>query len=198
MRKLFTRPDAWTGGSYEIALEYQPLHAEEVHVVLKRLWSHTSLNGCYLRADVEPEAQLRVPPASSNGWLRGIATLPNGDDTACGSVVVTDEDATWIYFGSPMGSLIYSYPVGAYPFDDGLPLDWRTPLNDWLCDIARFVFEELPFQLGLVGWIDPLDITASDVSTSGVPETRYEGYLIPEATSLTWYPPNTGAPMRTG
>ena len=195
MQPLFTRPETWTGGSYELGLEYGPLESVQVRGVLTRLWSHPSLCGCYLDHTREPGDQPRVSPAEADPdhVLRGIATLPNGAVSSCDSSVLVWEDSTWVYFGTPVGALGYAYPVGAYPFDDGRPLDWRTPLDAWLLDVAASVFEEHPFRLGLVGWLDPVETSAAEVADAGVPDRRWEGYVVPVGGRLTWHPPNEGA-----
>jgi hypothetical protein len=197
MMPLFTRPDAWTGGSYELALEYGRMSPDALARVVAHLWSHPTLEGCYLDHSREPTGQRRVSPAEVDPGLclRGLATLPNGDVTTCLSSVVAEPEATWVYFGSPMGALGHSYPVGAYPFDDGLPLDWRNPLDGWLLDMASFAFAVHPFRLGLVGWVDPLNTSAAEVASSGAPDPRWEGYIVPSGGALEWYPPNAGAPI---
>jgi len=53
-------------------------------------------------------------------------------------------------------------------------------------------------RVGLVGWTDGLDDGTDDLLERGVPEERWVGYLVPNGDSLTWYPPNQGAPMRAG
>lgn len=197
MRALFTRPDAWFGGSYELALEYGPLSDEQLRTVISRLWDYPSLSGCYLDHRVDPDEQPKFSPAEveSERCLRGAAVLPNGECVACRSIAVREEDATWICFAVPLGSLGYAYPVGAFPFADGMPLDWRAELDGWLVDMARFIFGDLPFRLGLVGWIDPLDTTAAEIASAGVPEQRWEGYVVPVQEALEWYPANQGAPF---
>ncbi len=199
MQALFTRPDAWSGGSYELALEYERLSDKRLRAVISRLWDHSTLLGCYLDLNAEPDQQPRVSPAEVEPWqcLRGVAALPNGERASCSSIVVREEEATWIYFGVPLGSLGSAYPVGAFPFADGTPLDWRAELDGWLLDMARFIFAEQPFRLGLVGWVDPLDTTAADLASTGVPEQRWEGYVVPVDDTLEWYPANQGAPFTT-
>ena len=197
MPPLFTRAGAWTGGSYELLLEYEPLEVEALRSAVEHLWTHPSLDGCYRNLATEPGDQSRINLAEADParLLCGIATLPNGDRAPSSSIVVADEEATWVYFGVPMGSLGYSYPVGAYPFADGLPLDWRNPLDKWLRGVAEFVFAAHPFRLGFIGWIDPLDTTAADIAEVGIPRERWRGYLVPDGSNLDWHPPTEGAPF---
>ena len=201
MTDVFTHPDTWSGGSFEIALEFGPPSAECLRQALVSLWRHPTLQGCYLKYSLEPSEQNRVGPEEISldgdgivSVLRGIAELPNGQRVACCSDVVREEEGSdWLYFGVPMGALARAYPVGAFPFDDGSPLDWREIVSVWLRDIADAVYQTVPFRLGLVGCILGVPVYATDVAISGIPQVRYEGYLWPENGALQWYPPNQGA-----
>ncbi|MCA9626709.1 MAG: hypothetical protein KC766_03540 [Myxococcales bacterium] len=201
--KLFTKPDAWTGGSYEFALEYCPPSDEALRLALAAIWRDPTVTGCYVHADKEPGDQEVVPPSTlaarrdaiDGRWL-GIAILPNGCRVPCSSCIVREEDGSdWLYFGAAMGCLSYCYPVGAFPLDDGGDLSWRPELDRWLRGIAARVYATVPFRLGLVGWIIGGDVCAADLAARGVPQERWEGYLWPESGGLGWYPANQGAPM---
>ena len=197
---LFTAPDAWSGGSYEVALEYGPLAPEAIRAVVARIWAHPALEGCWLSHDVEPDRQPRVDPSDSkvepDGWLRGVATFPNGERAPCGTYVVHDESGAWVYFGVPLGSLGRGYPVGAFPFDDGSSLGWREEVDRWLLGVAEHVFAERPFALALVGWTDDPETSAAEVARAGVPERRWTGIAVPTPEGLAWHPPTEGAPIR--
>lgn len=84
-------------------------------------------------------------------------------------------------------------PVGAFPFDDGRDLAWRSTVDDWLRRLGEYLFSTVRFRVGLVGWTDGLDDGTDDLLERGVPEERWVGYLVPSGDSLTWYPPNQRA-----
>jgi hypothetical protein len=158
------------------------------------------LNGCYLHHDQEPAEQTRVAPGTEPGLdtcLRGVARLGALAPIACSTVVVREDGGSdWLYFGLPLGSLGTALPVGAFPFDDGLDLSWRPTVDGWLRLLAETLFTSQRFRLGLVGWTDGLDNSADELLENGVPKERWVGYLLPNGSSLTWYLPNQGAPMR--
>ena len=203
MADVFTHPNTWNGGSFEIALEFGPPSTDRLRDALVSVWRHPTLQGCYLKYSLEPSEQNRVGPEEISldgdgivSVLLGIAELPNGQRVACCSDIVREEEGSdWLYFGVPMGALARAYPVGAFPFEDGSPLDWREALSVWLRDIAEAVYRVIPFRLCLIGCILGVPVCAADLARSGIPQTRFEGYLWPENGGLQWYPPNQGAPI---
>src|SRR6266550_4741989 len=85
--ELVAATDAWKGGHYELLVCPLADSPEALCSVLKTLWTFPSLNGCYLRRDLQPSAQVRVQPCESGmaGHLYGLATLPNRSVVVCGS-----------------------------------------------------------------------------------------------------------------
>ena len=75
----FTAENVWRGGHYELLIEANEDSSEQVCSLLRALWSHPSLDGCFLRNDNGPSAQLRVQPCENAvaGHLYGLALLPN-------------------------------------------------------------------------------------------------------------------------
>lgn len=196
MTQRFTKPDTWNGGGYEVAIVLGAVDDDRLRRGLQAVWDFPSVIGCYLRSDVEPDQQPRIQSADAEWFetLRGVATLPAGA-VACHSMVVREEDAggeDWIYFGFPLGALSELMPsVGAFPFEDGGDFSWRREVDEWLCALARQVFERVPFRFAVVGWVDGSE-------SPPVPEERWVGYLVPEDNVLTWHPPNRMAPMAIG
>jgi len=197
---LFTLPDAWSGGSYELALLVGPPSDARLRAVLDAIWSFADVDGCYERNDVEPDDQPRRAPVEPGrdilAALRGRARLPPGVVVPASTIPVREDGGNdWLYFGLPMGSLGRAYPVGAFPWDDGTSLDWRYELDAWLRALATHVFARQPFQLALVGFTDG-EQEPERVLQDGVPERRWVGYITPDAGVLRWYPPTEGAPIR--
>jgi hypothetical protein len=198
---LFTRPDAWSGSSYELGVVLGPRNDDVLRAAIDALWSFRDLDGCYERSDVEPEDQTRVVPTAAEceveRVLRGRACLPTGVVVPCSSIPVREEGGNdWLYFGLPLGSLGLAYPVGAFPFDDGSPLDWRDELDSWLRALATHVFARVAFRVALVGWTDADSEDPDRLLADGVPAQRWLGYVVPTGDGLRWYPPTEGAPMR--
>jgi hypothetical protein len=194
MDRLFTLPDAWVGGSYELAIEYRTSSARARGGIVA-LWSHPDVGGCYQRRDVEPDQQTTVEPSTIDlrDHAYGACVL-NGSRVAATFVSIPYEHGpTWLYFGFPLGSLSRTYPVGAYPFDDGSDLEWRDHVDSWLRMIGEYVFARAPFDCALISH-EPEEDVADEVAAGAVPKRRWEGILVPEDNRLSWYPPTENFP----
>ena len=195
----FTSAETWFGGYYEIEFELGVPSDERLALALETVWSHPSLEGCYLSRDLEPHTQVRVSPReqATEGHLHGIANLPNGARAACGTCVcrLRDEGGTplrdLLTFYVPYGALALTYPLGGYPFSNAEQAPtWRVPLDEWLVKIGGFVYERVPFALALIGYeVDFPEVDAKSVQQNGVPLERYDGYLWEVGGRLEWYPP---------
>src|SRR5687768_5696074 len=127
MDSIFTAPDAWSGGAYELALQYASRSLSITDAALRALWTAPDVGPCYLRSDVEPEEQHNVELADFRGMIEtlyGTCVLRDSVRVAARSHVIPYDGPFWVYFGFPMGSLDRAYPVGSYPFDDGSSLAW--------------------------------------------------------------------------
>jgi len=195
MVKLFTSPDAWIGLYYQLAIEYPVRSDEALHRALKTIWKHSNLNGCYMQDDLEPESQPRVNSENQpfNVNLYGIANMPNGKQTSCLTIALSDYGGRdLLHFSLPMGSLNKVYPVGTFPYEDK-PDDFRRiKLDEWLVDIGRLIYEVSPFRLGLVGFQDCGCLCADNIATEGLPSERYETFLLPTQDGLTVHARNMG------
>jgi hypothetical protein len=85
MSQIFTAPDTWVGGLYELAIELPERSDATIAQALSTIWQIPALTGCYLSRDVEPEAQTEASPFDipHEGHVYGIAQLPNGKNCAC-------------------------------------------------------------------------------------------------------------------
>jgi hypothetical protein len=189
--RLFTDTNAWVGGGYEVAILLGSRNDDRLRKTLEVLWSSTELDGCYEHADREPSEQTKLQvdalPFESN--LHGVATLPDRVPIACRSVVVRyDGGEDCVYFGASMGSLQRILPVGAFPFGSG-DWSWRSTVDAWLCAHAARVFEAVPFRLAMVGFDGGDNV---EITTSGIPEERQDGFLVPTNGRLEWFPPTRG------
>ncbi len=189
---LFTDDDVWSGGFYELALEYCRDEAFALIDGLQALWHANPVDGCYLDRDRDPKDQSRAefaPALPYEGHLHGVATLPTGKRIACGTCCVREEERSdWLVFYCPMGALSYAYPVGGFPFDGADHEPWRFQLDAWLADLGREIFNTAPFRLGLIGFETSGEVYAQDILKSGIPTQRWCGLLVPTAGKLVWHP----------
>ena len=192
--ELFTAPDAWNGGTFELTLYLgRATPAERFFAAAEALWSHPSLDGCYLHTEREPAEQPRVTaaevlagltPDEGVSPLRGVATLPNCARIACFSCALMfprDGDTSdELNFVLPLGSLARAYPIGADPFNDGTPLGWRPLLEDWMADLALRVWGPGQVRLATIGDGSANgDLEPEALLERGVPTERWEAYLAP-------------------
>lgn len=199
----FTDDENWHGGFYELALELGERSDARLQTALDVMWSDRRLNGCFSDRSRQPDEQERMQPTvaaqAEAGHLRGLATLPSGFRTVCGSVAIRSEDdeQDWLDLYIPMGSLARADErVGAYPFGSMMTvghdapsrdsLEWRRPIDDWLTEIASSVFEAVPFRLGLIGFETSGSTTADELTQ--VPDERYVAYLVPAGRDLVVHP----------
>lgn len=193
MRPLFLRPDAWTGGFLELAIQLGARSDARLLAALESLWGHPDVEGCYETRDIEPERQTPLSPdLRSNGQhLYGIASMPNGSRVPCGTCVIreTDGGPDWLDFYLPMGSLGLAYPVGAYPFiqeDLGVG-PWLAEVEDWLAAIGTRTFLAVDFQLAIIGHEVLGTVDAVSLQAQGVPAERHVSYLWPTQGQVTYF-----------
>ena len=195
---MFTEPDTWTDGSFELVLELGPRDDQRLRDAVTALWGHADLSGCYLGKSREPASQPRCrsdqQPLRSH--LYGVATTPLGGDVACVSYPIRfDDGIDWLYLDVPLGSLKTAYPIRAYPIGRQPSHDWVLPVSEWFRGIGEQVFAAVSFRLGLVGWeADSPEVDSMLIERDGMPERRDIGYLWPGKGGLVWFPPNDISP----
>lgn len=181
--------DIWWGSSYELALELGPRSEESLVAAYDRLWSHAALDGPYPRCDREAHEQERLDltgARSGTSFLSyGIATIPGGLRVACQTFPVREEDGPdWLKLGIPVAALDNVYPV----WTDDSWRSWADPLEEWFADIGRFVYDRVPFALGVLGEEVSGSHYAEHLAEHGIPE-RHCGMLVPsEGGELRWLP----------
>jgi len=87
--RIFTLQDAWTGGSYDLAIEPGPRDDARLSRAVNALWTHPDLVGCYQHMEREPNDQLRVDASSAETRLHGVARI--GTRAAIASYTCWDE-----------------------------------------------------------------------------------------------------------
>jgi hypothetical protein len=191
--------DNWIGGHYQLALELGSRDDARLETAFNALIGLTGMEGAWVLTSVNPSAietaELNVASTVQFGLIRGQIRLPTGERVVCAVHVVREEAEPsfyapdWVVFDLPLGALIKVEPrIGGYPFGDTAgSLGWRTRLDDWMVGIARPLFVQVAFRLGLVGMECSGD-AYSDRLADGVPERRPFGYLVPGGAGLTYFP----------
>jgi hypothetical protein len=188
--RLFTADKAWSGPSYELALEFSPRSDDRLRAALEALWSHPDLDGCYLDRDCEPADQPRKQPDLESGHLLGVARLPHGSRVVCGSLLrrEVEGDSDWLDFYLPMGSLWTAFG-GFLPSGPDWPEDpWLLEVDDWLAKVGLWIARSASFRLGLIGpEVGDGQTHAADITMRGIPAKRFVGYLWPSGGSPVYH-----------
>jgi hypothetical protein len=171
------------------------IEIDEYFKTFNALWTHSNIEGCYERLDVEPSEQPRIQPmdtfstVSTSPYDFGLILLPNGARVACCSSLFPEQYTDWFEFYFSIGTLPKAYGIST----DALLKDtqwWREPLDTLLVDIARRVYVAHPFKSAHVGPDQKIDlIEARETIVGGIPKQRETGYLWPVENGLEWYPP---------
>jgi hypothetical protein len=194
MKKIFTLPYTWTGGSYELEIGLEDSSEENLQKALKVLWTHQALEGCYKAQEIEPFEQDRLDPSINilpvEGQLYGIAHLPNGKKVACYSYIVVYDDIPSIFSLSiSLEALVTAYPARKFPFT-GWSFQTRYEIDEWFYQISTRLFNEIGFPYGVIGQ-EVFELETNEIQKNGVPEQRGISYLWHEGNIIKWYPPNT-------
>lgn len=192
----FLNADAWSGGTFDVLLYFGPTSLPRTIDITRRIWSFPQLNGPFRHRNLLPSQQNHVDPDFSEDGceqLVGEFKFPDGAISPFVQTTIRDEDGLWVYAGIPMGGFPANWNVGAYPFDDGQPVDWILDLNTLLRNLTNYVRDACPMLAVAYGWFDVsiLD-TIGDALNGVVRDDRWhelevatdEGWQIYSITKL--------------
>jgi len=194
---MFTEPMIWDGGKIDLLCSLGPSSPGLRARVQRAIWAWPGLVGPYAHRDVEPEHQAVGEP-DDDGFIYGVASLPGGIGQVAFSVfIVEDDEALWLYAGTPLGSLGQLLPVGGFPFGEAANAvaPWERTVHDWLRGLAEHLHAREPIVRATIGWVTYAEVI--ELSAGLLPEVRYHGYLVPEGPVLQYYPPNRSEPLFT-
>ena len=199
MNDVFTKPDTWAGGFFELLLYFRNDASDSnLAGILEAAWGWSSLDGPYLVNNVEPEAQERQSISSLDNLetlhLYGVATLPNSCKAAFVTSVMIDDDGLFVSLGPPLGSLGEAYPLGAFPFDGAATDEWDLEVSTWLSELGQYIFERFPFTRAVIG----CEFTYhewEELVNFALPLLRCHEYLVPEDGKLRYYRQNVSDPL---
>lgn len=192
---IFTTPSAWAGGYHMLAINLDQRSDDRSRAAMAALLSYPQLDAWYLDRNQEPGEQARVDASGAVEDHRfGVLTLPNGKKLACGCYIFHLEyEPDWLEFFIPLASIEKIYPTGGYPF--GPPqgyADWQREMDRALVDVARHIYQSVPFQAALIGFeldLDEMEQVYWDAIAELPPQNLHNGYLWAGANGLEWHPP---------
>lgn len=184
----------WLDGHYELFMDFDDPYAWIE--AAQTLWAQPQVSGVWTAREFDLDLDPRLDAGDvlvtcelMTKHLLGVAHLPNGTEAPCGCAIA--EGRNWFIFFLPIAGLGNCYDLGRYPFGDiGRP--WVSEVDEWLVGLATAVFRKVPFRAAAIG---PELFTLEMLSecSTGVPESRPCGLLLPSGTELRWYPPGSKA-----
>jgi hypothetical protein len=190
--------DAWLGGFYELSMELGARSDERLLAAAEALWSHPALEGPYAERNVARDRQERVGVERllvDGEHVYGVATLPGDVKTPAGSLAFRDDpgatDNLSLYL--PLGGLSEAgLDTDSYPWDEETSAHaWIGPLEEWLVEVAKWVFARVPFEFAAVGFeVNPDPAAVERWRTEGLPppDEQPYGILWPAGQRLDWHP----------
>jgi hypothetical protein len=89
------------------------------------------------------------------------------------------EGPDWLDFYLPMGSLAAIYG-SRFDIDARSRKRWQRSVDNWLAELGMYIFEAIPFSLGLIGHEVSGQVYAKQLARQAIPDVRYIGYLWPQ------------------
>jgi hypothetical protein len=193
---IFTAPEAWIGGFYELAINLEQRSDEHSRAAMAALLSYPKLDGLYLERNKEPQDQPRV---DASGRVEdhhfGVLTLPNGGKLPFGCYIFHLEyEPDWLEVFIPLGSINKFYPTEGYPFNPTMQvyMKWQQEIDLALVDAARHIYRHVSFPSGLIGFeldVDEMEQLYWDSVAELPPDNLHRGYLWAGKNGLEWHPP---------
>jgi hypothetical protein len=193
--KIFTAPNAWLNGFYQLIINLEQRSDENSRDALIALKSCPLLDAWYLERDKEPQDQPRV---NAGGDIRdhrfGVLSLSIGKKVPCGCYIYhQDYPPDWLEFFIPLASLDKIYPTGSFPFgvSQGYT-DWEREVDSALVEVARHLYSQVPFPAGIIGFeprLDDMEAIYQSSLTQIRPEGLWNGFLWAGKEGLEWHPP---------
>jgi hypothetical protein len=172
MTVRFTDGDAWQAPFFELHVEVGP-HPQSVPEVLAgigSLWQHPSLDGPYGDSFVDPSEQQKLEAITAEpSQTYGVATLPDENPAPCGAIAqipdlaralgLSDESERRDHGPDPLEPEPDSFVFYIPSLDQLYGGDWwevwdqqiARSIEQWLTDLASFVFERVRFTFAVIG-----------------------------------------------
>ena len=203
MINSFLQDDAWTGGNVDALMFFGPATVDDAANVCDALWSFPRLAGPFRHRTIDPAQQPLVdrPNFTPDRFesLVGVYTHDDGTQSNFVHTTIIDDDGLWVCAGPTVGSLPVNWNVGAYPFEDGRPIEWLPSLFDDLRKITHHVNDSKTLRGTIYGWLTTADCdTLLEAIAGSVPAERWVALDVWDGGSCTYYPPtHLEARMRT-
>jgi hypothetical protein len=190
MNETFLNPDSWHGGTFDALMFLGLTSLEETTDIANWIWAYDRLDGPYQQQNVFGRS--KVAPNFTDDCCEQLVGVYRHRDGLCSPFVHTtirDDAGLWIYAGIPMGGFPASWDVGAYPCDDGKPLDWMLPFIDDLRLLTAHVRQRFPIRVASYGWFDITIVDTFENALKGkIGEDRWYPIELQTEIGFQYYP----------
>ena len=201
MTHPFQNPDSWSGGTFDALMYFGPASITETLRISETIWRYARLNGPYRERHLLPSQQEKVTPDYTDDGCEQLVGEFHHQNNAVSPFVHTtirDDDGLWIYCGIPMAGFPPDLDVGAYPFDDGKPVEWVIDFTNQLQTFTDYVRIHHSMLAAAFGWFDISILDTLDDAMNGkIHDDRW--HQIELATENGWqvYPITKLEPLFT-
>ncbi len=192
MTSYFT-VDKWAPPFYELVIRFLGRSDRQLESALNAVWSYPELRGPYRDDSEEPENQETVsaaegiPIGDSAVHLYGLAVLPTGGVVACGTVChVSEASADELTFYLPYGALESIYGLSLPP--DVTWLTWTNPIDEWLAQIARAVYDSVGFDFAVMGAEGETDLGLAYAARQAIRDRTVAMMVPSNSGEISFYP----------
>ena len=150
----FVKPDIWTGGYYELSMEFHPFGDDkQINSALTALQNCGCFKGLWQIREDFGSSPLSLPikiHANSVNQLYGTLTSSDGNILPCViSVIRTTEESDWLDISIPQAFLEKIYPY-QYPLTrDSNP--WLVNVDAMFTRLVEIIYGHSPFDLAMIG-----------------------------------------------
>lgn len=192
MNDVFLHPDSWSGGTFDALMFFGPTSLDRTIDIANWMWSYDQLDGPYRQRYIPIAQQSKVSPNFTEDGCEQLVGHYRHQDGQCSPFVHTTirgDEGLWIYAGIPMGGFPPNWKVGAYPFDDGKPIDWMLILINDLRLFTSYVRQRFSIVAASYGWFDVSILDIIDEALKGkVSDDRWYPIELMTAKDLQYYP----------
>jgi hypothetical protein len=184
--------DSWSGGTFDALMFFGPTSLNRTADIANWMWTYDRLDGPYRERYIPISQQPKVSPNFTDDGCEQLVGQYRHQDGLRSPFVHTTirgDDGLWIYAGIPMGGFPANWDVGAYPFEDGKPVDWMLTLIDDLRLITSHVRRRFSILAASYGWFDVSILDTIDDALKGkIADDRWHPIELKTDAGIKYYP----------
>jgi hypothetical protein len=150
----FNNPNNWTGGFYELSIEFNPAgDNKRLNQALIALQNFKLFNGLWKERQDFQSHSISLPiniDEDSVSQFYGTVSMTDGYTLPCLiSLIRVEGESDWLDLSIPQATLEQFYPY-KYPLTKKIN-PWLAKVDEILISIAETIFNHSPFELAMIG-----------------------------------------------